>query len=125
MEKFREHYAKQAETRPLGSVSDAEISKENENTLPNGRVSAIEKKIFFITSMPFCTIPLIAKNTSLTHSLTVVNIRVSTSVPKPKLKADKENGVIYIDSQTTLSGVPAIAWEYKLGNRSALEWILD
>ena len=45
--------------------------------------------------------------------------------PKPKLKADKENGVIYIDSQTTLSGIPEIAWEYKLGNRSALEWILD
>jgi predicted helicase len=45
--------------------------------------------------------------------------------PKPKLKADKENGIIFIDSQTTLTGVPAIAWEYKLGNRSALEWILD
>ena len=26
---------------------------------------------------------------------------------------------------TLLTGVPAIAWEYKLGNRSALEWILD
>jgi predicted helicase len=24
-----------------------------------------------------------------------------------------------------LQGVPASAWEYKLGNRSALEWILD
>ena len=45
--------------------------------------------------------------------------------PKPKLKADKENGVICLDSNTTLSGIPEIAWEYKLGNRSALEWILD
>lgn len=26
---------------------------------------------------------------------------------------------------TTLEGVPKIAWEYRLGNRSALEWILD
>ena len=26
---------------------------------------------------------------------------------------------------TQLTGVPAIAWDYKLGNRSALEWILD
>ena len=26
---------------------------------------------------------------------------------------------------TRLEGVPAIAWDYKLGNRSALEWILD
>jgi len=45
--------------------------------------------------------------------------------PKTKLRADKENGAIIIDSMTTLTGVPALAWEYKLGNRSALEWILD
>jgi predicted helicase len=41
------------------------------------------------------------------------------------LKANKEAGRIALDSQTTLSGVPPEAWEYKLGNRSALEWILD
>jgi predicted helicase len=45
--------------------------------------------------------------------------------PKPKLKADKENGRIILDTQTTLSGIPESAWNYKLGNRSALEWILD
>lgn len=45
--------------------------------------------------------------------------------PKAKLKADKETGVIILDEATTLSGVPAEAWEYKLGNRSALEWVLD
>jgi len=45
--------------------------------------------------------------------------------PKPMLKADKEAGCIVLDSQTTLSGVPPEAWDYKLGNRSALEWILD
>ena len=45
--------------------------------------------------------------------------------PKPMLKADKEAGLIRLDSQTTLSGVPPEAWGYKLGNRSALEWILD
>jgi very-short-patch-repair endonuclease len=44
---------------------------------------------------------------------------------KVRLKADKARGVIEIDEQTTLSGVPKEAWEYKLGNRSALEWILD
>lgn len=41
------------------------------------------------------------------------------------LKADKEARRIALDAQTTLSGVPPEAWEYKLGNRSALEWILD
>jgi predicted helicase len=45
--------------------------------------------------------------------------------PKAKLKADKTNGVIILDDNTQLTGINAIAWEYKLGNRSALEWILD
>jgi predicted helicase len=44
---------------------------------------------------------------------------------KTKLKADKNAGIIDIDELTFLSGVPPEAWEYKLGNRSALEWILD
>jgi predicted helicase len=44
---------------------------------------------------------------------------------KVKLKADKINGKIIIDEVTTLENIPTIAWEYKLGNRSALEWILD
>jgi predicted helicase len=33
--------------------------------------------------------------------------------------------LLILDTETTLEGVPAIAWDYKLGNRSALEWILD
>jgi predicted helicase len=45
--------------------------------------------------------------------------------PKAMLKADKEAGRIQLDSETTLTGVPPEAWDYKLGNRSALEWILD
>ncbi|TAD99044.1 MAG: DNA methyltransferase [Bacteroidetes bacterium] len=43
----------------------------------------------------------------------------------PKLKVNKELGEIYIDEITTLTGIPQIAWEYKLGNRSALEWVLE
>ena len=45
--------------------------------------------------------------------------------PKAMLKADKESGRILLDSRTTLSDIPPEAWTYKLGNRSALEWILD
>ena len=41
------------------------------------------------------------------------------------LRADKGRGIITLDEQTTLAGVPAQAWEYWLGNRSALEWVLD
>ena len=45
--------------------------------------------------------------------------------PKAMLKANKETGNIQLDSETQLTGVPPEAWTYKLGNRSALEWILD
>jgi predicted helicase len=45
--------------------------------------------------------------------------------PKAILKANKEAGNIQLDSETQLGGVPPEAWSYKLGNRSALEWILD
>ena len=46
-------------------------------------------------------------------------------IQKAMLKADKENGRILLDTRTTLTGIPPEAWTYKLGNRSALEWILD
>jgi predicted helicase len=45
--------------------------------------------------------------------------------PKPSLKVNKDSGVIVLDTETQLTGVPLEAWTYKLGNRSALEWILD
>ena len=44
---------------------------------------------------------------------------------KPVLRADKERGAIVLDAKTTLTGVPESAWRYRLGNRSALEWVLD
>ena len=34
-------------------------------------------------------------------------------------------GIIQLDSETQLSGVPPEAWDYRLGNRTALEWVLD
>ena len=45
--------------------------------------------------------------------------------PKVILRADKERGAIVLDAQTTLTGVPESAWRYRLGSRSALEWVLD
>jgi predicted helicase len=30
-----------------------------------------------------------------------------------------------IDSETVLDGVPPEAWNYRLGNRSAIDWVLD
>ena len=48
-----------------------------------------------------------------------------TKTPKVKLKADRDKGIITLDTDTSLHGVPPQAWQYKLGNRSAIEWILD
>jgi predicted helicase len=44
---------------------------------------------------------------------------------KPKLRADKESGSIEIDAMTTLDGIPAEAWAYRLGHRSGLEWVIE
>ena len=41
------------------------------------------------------------------------------------LRADKERNVITVDEQTSLASVPGEAWDYRLGSRSALEWVLD
>jgi predicted helicase len=51
--------------------------------------------------------------------------RKDVQTPKAKLKALKDIGVIVLDDNTELHGIPKQAWDYKLGNRSALEWILD
>ena len=49
----------------------------------------------------------------------------SSEPGKASLKADKERGAMVLDSRTTLTGIPPEAWECRLGNRSALEWVLD
>ena len=51
--------------------------------------------------------------------------RVSPRVMLRANAQDKELGEIHIDSETVLQGVPADAWRYMLGSRSALEWVLD
>jgi len=45
--------------------------------------------------------------------------------PKCLLKAEPAAGRILVDSETTLSGIPPEAWTYRLGNRSAVDWVLD
>ncbi|WP_017293872.1 type ISP restriction/modification enzyme [Geminocystis herdmanii] len=54
-----------------------------------------------------------------------LSLKNAEATIKVKLKADKVNHKIIIDEVTTLTEIPPLAWEYKLGNRSALEWILD
>lgn len=70
--------------------------------------------------------------TATPYELTQLDIKPKNETPealaiaqKAKLKADKKTGSMILDGLTTLHGVPPEAWEYKLGNRSALEWVLE
>jgi predicted helicase len=54
-----------------------------------------------------------------------VEEKIKKDRPKCLLKADKDNGLIYIDENTCLANIPHEVWQYKLGNRSAVEWVLD
>jgi predicted helicase len=45
--------------------------------------------------------------------------------PRAILRADQLLGIIYLNGDTKLTGVPAKAWEYKIGNQSALNCVLD
>ncbi|MBN8743244.1 MAG: N-6 DNA methylase [Thiomonas arsenitoxydans] len=54
-----------------------------------------------------------------------VKARAAGQAPKALLKSDPASGSIALDSETTLHGIPPEAWAYKLGNRCAIDWVLD
>ena len=47
------------------------------------------------------------------------------TVVRPILRSDRDNGAVTVDARTRLTGIPAQAWDYKLGNRSGIDWVLD
>jgi predicted helicase len=47
----------------------------------------------------------------------------SQRVEKMKLSADRQS--LKVNESLTLRGIPAEAFEYRLGSRSALEWVID
>jgi predicted helicase len=51
--------------------------------------------------------------------------RAEGTTPAVKLKSDPDKGVVVLDADTQLSGIPTEAWRYRLGNRSAIDWVLD
>jgi len=52
-------------------------------------------------------------------------VRAAGLLPKALLRADPASGSIALDTETTLRGIPSEAWAYKLGNRCAIDWVLD
>lgn len=59
------------------------------------------------------------------HEAPDTQARAAGQSPKALLKSDPVAGSITLDSETTLRGVPPEAWAYKLGNRCAIDWVLD
>jgi predicted helicase len=51
--------------------------------------------------------------------------RAAGLAPKPVLKSDPAAGTVTLDSETVLSGFPPACWTYRLGNRAAVDWVLD
>ncbi|HKX77708.1 MAG TPA: type ISP restriction/modification enzyme [Novosphingobium sp.] len=51
--------------------------------------------------------------------------RAKGTHPKPVLRSNLENRTVQVDADTQLTGVPPEAWAYRLGNRSAIDWVLD
>jgi predicted helicase len=47
------------------------------------------------------------------------------AAPVPKLRSERDKGLVIVDSETQLTGIPPEAWTYRLGNRSAIDWVLD
>jgi predicted helicase len=51
--------------------------------------------------------------------------RAKGTNPKPILTSLPEQGRVIIDAETQIVHVPSEAWNYRLGNRSAIDWVLD
>jgi predicted helicase len=51
------------------------------------------------------------------------DVPYSERVAKMKLSADRQS--LKVNESITLTGIPAEAFEYRLGSRSALEWVVD
>jgi len=47
------------------------------------------------------------------------------AMARPILRPVAEAGEVIVDAQTKLTGIPQGAWNYRLGNRSAIDWVLD
>ena len=42
-----------------------------------------------------------------------------------KMRLSKDKTALVVNEALTLGGIPGEAFDYKLGNRSALEWVID
>jgi predicted helicase len=55
----------------------------------------------------------------------IENAKVPVSYRVEKMKLSKDKSSLQVNEFLTLAGIPAEAYGYLLGNRSALEWVID
>ncbi|MDA0242301.1 MAG: N-6 DNA methylase [Chloroflexi bacterium] len=142
LSQFRTHYAQSAIPLPHSAIQKLDIFHYVYAVLHNPTYRA---KYELNLKREFPRIPFYAdfwQWSAWGETLMALHLNYETAEPTPllrreidpetshqaykaKLRADKAQGTIELDTETTLSGIPAKAWEYKLGNRSALEWVLD
>ena len=58
------------------------------------------------------------------------DLKVGATVPlsyrvEDKMRLAKDHGSLKVNDSLTLGGIPPETFEYRLGNRSALEWVID
>ncbi len=59
------------------------------------------------------------------YKLQIIKSDKQKKNPKVKLRRNKETNEILLDENTSILNIPDIVFDYKLGNRSAKDWILD
>ena len=64
-------------------------------------------------------------NLSTSRGSTRPNPQRAGARPQAEAQSDLDKGVIIVDEDTQLTGIPREAWDYRLGNRSAIDWVLD
>jgi predicted helicase len=62
--------------------------------------------------------------------LQTADLKVSATIPlsyrvEDKMRLSKDRRSLKVNDSLTLGGIPPEAFEYRLGNRSALEWVID
>ena len=55
----------------------------------------------------------------------IENPKVLLTLRVEKMKLSRDKTKLKVNDYLTLAGIPAEVFDYKLGNRSALEWIID
>ena len=70
------------------------------------------------------------RNAERRSALQSADLKVGATIPlsyrvEDKMRLAKDHRSLKINDSLTLGGIPPETFEYRLGNRSALEWVID